>query len=65
MLEFDAKVKKWGNSLAVVVPSEEAKSGGLKPNQRVHIIAIQKTDVARRAVGPFPYLKPFFYTSVD
>lgn len=35
MIRVKAKVKKWGNSLAVLIPSQEAKIEGLKDNDEV------------------------------
>ena len=58
MMEFDAKVKKWGNSLAVVLPHDEAKSDGLKQDQKLHVIVLQKSNAVRRSFGRLPGLRP-------
>jgi antitoxin component of MazEF toxin-antitoxin module len=57
MLEFEAKVKRWGNSLAVVVPAEEAMRSSIRPNDTVHVIALRKNEAARRSFGLLPRLK--------
>lgn len=57
MLEFEAKVKRWGNSLAVVLPGDEAKSNRLKANQVLHVIALPKSDAAKRSFGMLPRLR--------
>ena len=41
MAEIEAEVRKWGNSLGVVIPAEVAKQEGLKAHDRA-LIRIMK-----------------------
>ncbi len=38
-------VRKWGNSLGVVIPSEEASKEGLKENDEVEIVIRKAVDI--------------------
>lgn len=51
MLEFESKVKKWGNSFGVIIPKEELKRRGIKENQEVHIIALEKSNTLKESFG--------------
>ncbi|MEK6852301.1 MAG: AbrB/MazE/SpoVT family DNA-binding domain-containing protein [Nanoarchaeota archaeon] len=46
MIELEAKTKKWGNSLGIIIPKEFAKSEGLKEEEEVRVI-IQKKRAVR------------------
>ena len=58
MMEFDARVKKWGNSLAVVLPNDRARIRNLRRNEVIHVIVLKKSNVARKSFGRFPDLRP-------
>ncbi len=51
MPELDSKVKKWGNSLGIVIPIEIAKKDRIKEGQDVHVIIIKKSDVLKKTFG--------------
>ena len=38
MIEIKAKVKKWGNSLGIIIPTEIIKDEHIKPEQEVSIV---------------------------
>lgn len=38
MIEIESQVKKWGNSLGVVIPKEIARRIELKPEARIRLI---------------------------
>jgi len=38
MQVIETKVKKWGNSLAIVIPSEAVERGNIKENQNIKIL---------------------------
>jgi len=38
MIEIESQVKKWGNSLGIVIPKEIAKRIDLKPTIRIRLI---------------------------
>lgn len=46
----EVKVKRWGGSLAVVIPEEEVKARGIKEGEQVSIIVLKKADL-RKAYG--------------
>ena len=41
MAETEVEVRKWGNSLGIIIPAEIAKAEGLKPNDKA-IVRITK-----------------------
>jgi len=51
MLEFNAKVKKWGNSLGIVIPKEQLNMDKLKEEDEVYIIAIKKNNTLKETFG--------------
>ncbi len=55
MLEFDSKIKKWGNSVGLIIP--KSKLDGFKENDVVHVIAMKKSDAIKRSFGLFPEWK--------
>ncbi len=50
MTEFRGKVKKWGNSLGVIIPKEIIKEKKWKENDEVTLVSVENT----------PFLKQFF-----
>jgi len=53
MLEFESKVKKWGNSFGVIIPKEIIKRESLKEDEEIHIIAIKKNKAVAETFGMF------------
>ena len=51
MLEFDAKIKKWGNSFGMVIPKENLKKEIIKENEIIHVIAIRKNESIKESFG--------------
>ena len=51
MLKFETKVKKWGNSLGVIIPKEELKGESLKENDELFIIAMKRDNAIRESFG--------------
>ena len=47
-------VRKWGNSLGVVIPSEEASKEGLKENDEVEIVIRKAMDI-RELFGKYKF----------
>lgn len=39
---MEVKVKKWGNSMAIILPSEEVRDKGIKENDKLEIPALIK-----------------------
>jgi len=52
-----AVVKKWGNSLGIIIDSQTSKKIGLKEGQRVTIDI--EPHVRTSAFGKYPFLKSF------
>ena len=42
MIEYDTKLKSWGNSLGIIVPKEKTEKEHLKINQEVKVIITPK-----------------------
>ena len=55
MLEFDTKIKKWGNSLGLIIPKSKIKD--VKENDVIHVIAMKKNDSIKKSFGMFPEWK--------
>lgn len=51
MLEFETKIKKWGNSLGIVIPKEKFNGETLKENDSLIIFAMKKNDAAKKTFG--------------
>jgi len=47
-------VRKWGNSLGVVIPSSEAEKEGLRENDEVEITIHRTVDI-RQLYGKYPF----------
>lgn len=54
MIETEVEIRRWGNSLGIVIPSDLAKAEGLNPHDRA-LIRIMK--VRYPAPGSFGHLK--------
>ena len=44
MKEIETKAKKWGDSIAIIIPKEIVKKEGIKVNQKLHIILKKEID---------------------
>lgn len=51
MIEIDVKVKKWGNSLGVVLPKETVAQMKLKENDTIKIMVPPKNDTMEELWG--------------
>lgn len=51
MTELKTEVKKWGNSLGLVIPKWLAKKEGLKPNQKITVLLIKRTGILKKTFG--------------
>ena len=56
-MEFDAKIKKWGNSAGLIIPKDKLGLNGFKKNEEVHVIVLRKTNVLRETFGTIPEWK--------
>ncbi len=47
-------VRKWGNSLGIVIPREEATKEGIKENDEVEVVVRKATDI-RQLFGKYKF----------
>ncbi len=47
-------MRKWGNSLGVVIPREEASKEGIKENDEVEVVVRKATDI-RQLFGKYKF----------
>ena len=57
MTVIKTEVKKWGNSMAVVIPKEAVKLEHLKENQKVTLIIVKESNVLKETFGTFKFKK--------
>lgn len=50
MVEIQAKTRKWGSSIGVVIPKEVVDEAGIKPNEKI-VIEIKKRPLAKEFFG--------------
>lgn len=50
-MEFDTKIKKWGNSAGLIIPKNKLEWNGFKKNEEVHVIILRKSNVLRQTFG--------------
>ena len=55
-MEIEAKTKKWGSSIGVVLPKILVEEVGIKPNETI-VIEIKKRHKAGEFFGKFPHWK--------
>lgn len=58
MIEIKAKLRKWGNSLGIVVPFSKAKEGHIDEGEEVTVLLVKKVNVLRETFGTFKFKKP-------
>jgi antitoxin component of MazEF toxin-antitoxin module len=46
MAEVEARARKWGDSLAVIIPSDIAKAENIRVNDRIHISVKKEYDLS-------------------
>lgn len=52
MVSIQAKVKRWGNSLGIIIPSETVETEKIKENQEIRIIIVgDSKNVLRETFG--------------
>ena len=53
-MQWNAKLKRWGNSYGVVVPKEVVEKEGLREGEVVEVIVRKAIDV-KRLYGKYPF----------
>ncbi len=56
MVEIQAKTRKWGSSIGVVIPKEVVEEAGIRPNEKI-VIEIKKRVKVKDVFGMFPEWK--------
>lgn len=51
MLEFEAILKKWGNSIGITVPKDIIKNVHLKKNQKLRFFVVKENRVLQETFG--------------
>ena len=51
MIELETKVKKWGNSLAIVLPRDEARKANIRVGKRIRIMIPRGSVDLRKEFG--------------
>ena len=57
MVLTESKIKKWGNSIGIVIPKRDAEKMDLKEGEEVSVDIVKKKKVS--AFGMFKGAKPF------
>ena len=52
------KTKKWGNSLAIIIPKKVAKELKLKLNEEINLKLEKKSNVLKELFGSIHFSKP-------
>ena len=51
MLEFDTRIKKWGNSVGLIIPKDKIGLSRIDKSKDVHVIILNKSDTAKREMA--------------
>ena len=57
MIEVEAKVRRWGRSLGIVIPKEKIKNEGIRENETIKLLIAKKTNVLKETFGTFKFKK--------
>ncbi len=57
-MALEVTVKKWGNSLGIVIPSETADKLGIKPEEIISIEIHKEKNALKDLFGTLPFKKP-------
>ena len=57
-MALEVTVKKWGNSLGIVIPSETADKLGIKPEETISIEIHKEKNALKDLFGALPFKKP-------
>ena len=55
MIEVEAKVRKWGRSLGVVLPKKKIIKEGIKENETVVLLIGKRTNALKETFGTFKF----------
>ena len=57
MIEIRSKLRKWGNSLGIVIPRSKAEKGEMRENEEVIALLIKRENILRETFGTFKFKK--------
>lgn len=57
MVEVTSKVRKWGNSYGIIIPTDVLKKKGIREGEEVDAIIIKKSNVLRETFGKVKFKK--------
>jgi len=57
MIQVEAKVRRWGRSLGVVIPKEKILEEGIKENETINLLIGKKTNVLKETFGTLKFKK--------
>ena len=57
VLEFEAKLKRWGRSFGIIVPMEGIKNANLNENDKVEVILTKETNPLKKHFGSHKFSK--------
>jgi len=58
MIEVETRLRKWGNSLGLVIPRNKAEKENMREGLEVKALLIKKENVLRATFGTFKFKKP-------
>ncbi len=57
MIELKTKLRKWGNSFGVVVPTKEIKEENIKEGEEITVLLVKRSNALRETFGTLKGLK--------
>jgi len=57
MIELQTKVRKWGNSLGIVIPLNKVKKEDIGEGTEINVLIQKKENVLRETFGTFKFKK--------
>ena len=57
MLEIETKLRKWGNSLGIVVPQKKLERVHMKAGEEIRVFLIKKNNVLKETFGTLKFKK--------
>ena len=58
MIEFQAKLKKWGRSFGLVVPMKKIENEGIGENEILEVIITRRENPLKKHFGTHKFSKP-------
>ncbi len=58
MVEVETKLRKWGNSFAVIIPIDVLRRKGIGEGEDVGVILVKKENVLKQTFGKHKFSKP-------